>query len=90
MSYGYDITSMDMGIEGWKIKVPAAKAVVRQKLSIPRETKIGISEIESGSGTVTIYYTTRTKIGFLRWKDDGGSTEVSVSEFNAVMNRVVS
>ncbi|MBX2819369.1 MAG: hypothetical protein KTR29_06790 [Rhodothermaceae bacterium] len=85
MANKYDIKNMDMGIDGWNIKVPAAQRIVRRKLNVKSGFGIRIQEIQSPGDEVIISYV--IKEGRLPWADttQGGLT-VSRSEFNAAMN----
>lgn len=88
MSGRYDLSTMDLGFEGWNIKKQAARILVRHRYpSLPKDAYIEIHEIHSNwEGEVRIDWSAET--GSFIWKKSlgGGAVEVSISDFNAIMN----
>ena len=90
MSNRHDIVTMDMGIDGWKIKTEAAEILVRHRRpDLPQNARISINEIVSNRHTDDVQIHFSAKRGFLIWANDlgAGTISVSVSEFNSFMNR---
>jgi len=86
----YDLNTMDMGTDGWRIKTRAAEVLVRRRRNIPQEARLRIVEILGGGSSdseVRIYF--ETKVGFFLWaKTTSGQIRTTLSEFNSHMNRV--
>lgn len=90
MSGSYDILTMDMGMDGWKVKTRAAEILIRHRRpDLPKDARITIIEIESNVQEADVLVLFSVKTGFFIWAKDLGeeALRVGISEFNSFMNR---
>lgn len=90
MSGTYDLNEMDLGQDGWKIKVRAAEALVRQRNpELPEGAHVRIAEIHSSRANDAVSVEWHAETGAFLWKKRAGKGIVvtTLSEFNSYLNR---